>query len=105
MNARFRSADGKTIAHVHTLNGSGIAVGRALIGVMENHQQADGSILIPEVLWPYMGGNSGTVQRIAPPPAAWARADVGELVPRVEAHQDQRAVDTPEQRRRRSTTG
>jgi seryl-tRNA synthetase len=65
MNARFRSADGKTVAHVHTLNGSGIAVGRALIGVMENHQQADGSILIPEVLWPYMGGNSGSVQRIA----------------------------------------
>jgi seryl-tRNA synthetase len=63
MNARFRSADGKTVAHVHTLNGSGIAVGRALIGVMENHQQADGSILIPEVLWPYMGG----VERIAPP--------------------------------------
>jgi seryl-tRNA synthetase len=66
MNARFRSADGKTVAHVHTLNGSGIAVGRALIGVMENHQQADGSILIPEVLWHYMGGNSGSVQRIAP---------------------------------------
>jgi seryl-tRNA synthetase len=66
MNARFRAADGKAVAHVHTLNGSGIAVGRALIGVMENHQQADGSILIPEVLWPYMGGNSGSVQRIAP---------------------------------------
>jgi seryl-tRNA synthetase len=66
MNARFRSADGKTVSYVHTLNGSGIAVGRALIGVMENHQQADGSILIPEVLWPYMGGNSGSVQRIAP---------------------------------------
>jgi len=65
MNARYRSADGKTVAHVHTLNGSGIAVGRALIGVMENHQQADGSILIPEVLWPYMGGNSGSVRRIA----------------------------------------
>ena len=65
MNARFRTADGKTVAYVHTLNGSGIAVGRALIGVMENHQQADGSILIPEVLWPYMGGNSGSVQRIA----------------------------------------
>jgi seryl-tRNA synthetase len=66
MNARFRSTDGKGVAHVHTLNGSGIAVGRALIGVMENHQQADGSILIPEVLWPYMGGNSGSVERIAP---------------------------------------
>jgi seryl-tRNA synthetase len=56
MNARFRSADGKTVAYVHTLNGSGVAVGRALVAVMENHQQADGSILIPEVLWPYMGG-------------------------------------------------
>jgi seryl-tRNA synthetase len=65
MNARFRSADGKTVSFVHTLNGSGIAVGRALIAVMENHQQADGSILVPEVLWPYMGGNAGPVQRIA----------------------------------------
>jgi seryl-tRNA synthetase len=61
MNARFRSADSKTIAHLHTLNGSGVAVGRALIAVMENHQQADGSILIPTVLWPYMGG----MERIA----------------------------------------
>ena len=56
MNARFRSPDGKTVAFVHTLNGSGVAVGRALIAVMENHQQADGSILIPDVLRPYMGG-------------------------------------------------
>ncbi len=56
MNARFRAADGKAVGFVHTLNGSGIAVGRALIAVMENHQQADGSILIPRVLWPYMGG-------------------------------------------------
>ena len=65
MNARFRSADGKTVAYVHTLNGSGVAVGRALIAVMENHQQADGSILIPEVLWPYMGG----MERIGSPDA------------------------------------
>jgi seryl-tRNA synthetase len=56
MNARLRSVDGKTIAFVHTLNGSGVAVGRALIAVMENYQQADGSILIPEVLWPYTAG-------------------------------------------------
>ena len=56
MNARFRSADGKTVAHLHTLNGSGVALGRALIAVMENHQQADGSILIPSVLRPYTGG-------------------------------------------------
>ncbi|HEY1935642.1 MAG TPA: serine--tRNA ligase [Acetobacteraceae bacterium] len=62
MNARFRSADGKGLAYVHTLNGSGVAVGRALIAVMENHQQADGSVLIPEVLWPYMGG----IERIGP---------------------------------------
>jgi seryl-tRNA synthetase len=56
MNARFRSTDGKSLSHVHTLNGSGVAIGRALIAVMENHQQADGSILIPAALWPYMGG-------------------------------------------------
>lgn len=56
MNARFRAADGKGVAHVHTLNGSGVAVGRALIALMENHQQADGSILVPSVLWPYMDG-------------------------------------------------
>ena len=56
MNARFRSPDGKTVAFVNTLNGSGVAVGRALIAVMENYQQADGSILVPEVLRAYMGG-------------------------------------------------
>lgn len=55
MNARFRKADGKT-HFVHTLNGSGVAVGRALIAVVENYQQADGSIAIPDVLRPYMGG-------------------------------------------------
>jgi seryl-tRNA synthetase len=56
MNGRFRSADGKTIGHVHTLNGSGVAVGRALIAVMENHQLQDGSVAIPKALAPYMGG-------------------------------------------------
>ncbi len=55
MNARFRAADGK-VAHVHTLNGSGVAVGRALIAVMENHQRADGSIGIPPALRPWLGG-------------------------------------------------
>jgi seryl-tRNA synthetase len=65
MNARFRSADGKAVAHLHTLNGSGVALGRALIAVMENHQQADGSIVIPEVLWPSMGG----MERITLPDA------------------------------------
>ena len=57
MYARFRGGtDGKGIGFVHTLNGSGVAVGRALIAVMENYQQADGSIVVPEVLRPYMGG-------------------------------------------------
>jgi seryl-tRNA synthetase len=55
MNGRYRTADGK-IAFVHTLNGSGVAVGRALIAVMENFQNADGSIFVPEVLRPWMGG-------------------------------------------------
>ncbi|HBK04557.1 MAG TPA: serine--tRNA ligase [Acetobacteraceae bacterium] len=57
MNARYRGgADGKAVGFVHTLNGSGVAVGRALIAVMENYQQEDGSIVVPEVLRPYMGG-------------------------------------------------
>lgn len=55
MNARYRVSQGKN-EFVHTLNGSGVAVGRALVAVMENYQQADGSIVIPEVLQPYMGG-------------------------------------------------
>ncbi|MFX8700509.1 serine--tRNA ligase, partial [Acinetobacter baumannii] len=46
----------KSTRFVHTLNGSGVAVGRALIAVMENYQEADGSIRIPDVLRPYMGG-------------------------------------------------
>ena len=57
MNARYRGKDGKP-AFVHTLNGSGVAVGRALIAVMETYQQEDGSILVPDVLKPYMGGMS-----------------------------------------------
>ncbi|MGJ4893609.1 serine--tRNA ligase [Bradyrhizobium oligotrophicum] len=55
MDARYRGSDGKP-RFVHTLNGSGTAVGRALIAVMETYQQADGSIAIPDVLQPYMGG-------------------------------------------------
>jgi seryl-tRNA synthetase len=55
MNARFRAADGKGIAPVHTLNGSGIAVGRALIAVVENYQKRNGGLSIPEVLQPLMG--------------------------------------------------
>jgi seryl-tRNA synthetase len=54
MNARYRAKDG--VKHVHTLNGSGVAVGRALIAVMETYQQEDGSILVPDALKPYMGG-------------------------------------------------
>ncbi len=56
MHARWRNPETGKPEPVHTLNGSGLAVGRALIAVMENYQQADGSILIPEVLKPYMGG-------------------------------------------------
>lgn len=56
MNARFRPQGEKGLKFVHTLNGSGIAVGRALIAVLENYQNADGSITVPEALRPYMGG-------------------------------------------------
>jgi seryl-tRNA synthetase len=56
MNARYRPAEGKGTRFVHTLNGSGVAVGRALIAVLENYQQADGSVVVPDVLKPYMGG-------------------------------------------------
>jgi seryl-tRNA synthetase len=55
MQARYRNAQGKT-EFVHTLNGSGLAVGRALVAVLENHQQADGSVRIPAALRPYVGG-------------------------------------------------
>ncbi|MER2554642.1 MAG: serine--tRNA ligase [Thauera sp.] len=55
MQARFKNAQGKNEL-VHTLNGSGLAVGRTLVAVLENHQQADGSIVIPKALVPYMGG-------------------------------------------------
>jgi seryl-tRNA synthetase len=62
MNARYRGKDGR-VRYVHTLNGSGVAVGRALIAVMETFQQADGSIAIPDALRPYMGG----IERIERP--------------------------------------
>jgi seryl-tRNA synthetase len=55
MQARTRNEAGKT-EFVHTLNGSGLAVGRALVAVLENYQQEDGSVRVPEVLQPYMGG-------------------------------------------------
>ncbi|MGB7431037.1 MAG: serine--tRNA ligase [Ahrensia sp.] len=56
MNARYKAEGEKQTTFVHTLNGSGVAVGRALIAVMENYQNADGSITVPAVLRPYMGG-------------------------------------------------
>src|SRR5690606_9205033 len=62
MQARWRNPDTGKPELVHTLNGSGVAVGRALIAVLENGQQADGSIVVPEVLRPYMGG----IERITP---------------------------------------
>lgn len=61
MQARFRNAQGKPEL-VHTLNGSGLAVGRALVAVLENYQNADGSVTIPDVLRPYMGG----IERLEP---------------------------------------
>jgi seryl-tRNA synthetase len=60
---RYRPEPGAKPRFVHTLNGSGLAVGRTLIAVLENYQQADGSVLIPEALRPYMGG----VERITRP--------------------------------------
>ncbi len=56
MNARYRTKEGRNVRHVHTLNGSGVAVGRALIAVMETYQQEDGTIAVPDALAPYMGG-------------------------------------------------
>ncbi|MDN4573294.1 serine--tRNA ligase [Pandoraea cepalis] len=61
MQARFRNAQGKPEL-VHTLNGSGLAVGRALVAVLENYQNADGSVTVPDVLRPYMGG----IERLVP---------------------------------------
>jgi seryl-tRNA synthetase len=55
LQARYKNAQGRN-EWVHTLNGSGLAVGRTLVAVLENYQQADGSVLVPEVLRPYMGG-------------------------------------------------
>ena len=63
MNARYRQAETRALGHVHTLNGSGVAVGRALIAVLENGQNEDGSVTLPEVLRPYMGGMERIVAR------------------------------------------
>jgi seryl-tRNA synthetase len=56
MNARYRPAGEKNTRFVHTLNGSGLAVGRTLVAILENYQRADGSVVVPEVLRHYMGG-------------------------------------------------
>lgn len=56
MEARYKPADGKGTRYVHTLNGSGLAVGRTLIAVLENYQRGDGTVAIPDALRPYMGG-------------------------------------------------
>jgi seryl-tRNA synthetase len=64
MNARFRPEGRKGTEYVHTLNGSGLAVGRTLVAVLENGQQADGSVIIPSALLPYMGG----IDRLVPHP-------------------------------------
>ncbi len=56
MKARFKRVGGKETEFLHTLNGSGLAVGRTLVAILENYQQPDGSIALPEALWPYMGG-------------------------------------------------
>jgi seryl-tRNA synthetase len=58
MMARYRPAEGKGTRFVHTLNGSGLAVGRTLVAVIENYQQADGSVVVPDVLRPYLGGQA-----------------------------------------------
>ena len=62
MNARYRPEGQKGTAFVHTLNGSGLAVGRTLVAVLENGQQADGSVIVPSALLPYMGG----IDRLTP---------------------------------------
>ena len=56
MQARFRRKGVKKPELLHTVNGSGLAVGRTLVAIMENYQQADGSINVPDILQPYMGG-------------------------------------------------
>jgi len=63
MNSRFRNAEGKVKGPVHTLNGSGLAVGRTMVAILENYQQPDGSVAIPDVLQPYMGGKK-VIQKI-----------------------------------------
>ena len=63
MNTRFRNAEGKVKGPAHTLNGSGLAVGRTLVAILENYQQADGTVLIPEALRPYMDAERITAKK------------------------------------------
>jgi seryl-tRNA synthetase len=56
MQARYRPKGSKELRYVHSLNGSGLAVGRTLIAILENYQQADGAVAIPDALVPYMAG-------------------------------------------------
>ncbi|HID07705.1 MAG TPA: serine--tRNA ligase, partial [Armatimonadetes bacterium] len=63
-NIRYRPAKGAKPRFVHTLNGSGLAIGRTFAAILENYQQEDGSVIIPEALRPYMGG----LERIEPSP-------------------------------------
>jgi seryl-tRNA synthetase len=58
MNTRYRNAEGRVKGPVHTLNGSGLAVGRTLVAILENYQQPDGSVAIPAALQPYMNGKT-----------------------------------------------
>ena len=58
MQARWRNSETGKPEPLHTLNGSGVAVGRALVAVLENYQNADGSVSVPKVLQPYMGGTT-----------------------------------------------
>ena len=81
MNARYRTKEGRQVRHVHTLNGSGVAVGRALIAVMETYQQEDGSIAVPDALLSYMGGmtkiangSSGMIRNSSKRPRAAIRS-------------------------------
>jgi seryl-tRNA synthetase len=62
-NIRYRPESGKKTELVHTLNGSGLAIGRTWVAIVENYQQADGSVLIPEVLWPYLGSDRITPKK------------------------------------------
>jgi seryl-tRNA synthetase len=64
MDARYRAKEGRAVRHVHTLNGSGVAVGRALVAVMETYQQEGGSIAVPDALQVYMGGKT-VIEKIA----------------------------------------